>query len=118
LESEADLRRAAEALLKQTQYVAISLGGDGLWLTSRAEGFPVSVNTRPPAVSIQNPTGAGDALLAGLLWALQRGWNLEDASRWGVATGTCAAMKPGVEFGFCKEVEEVYARTFARRIKP
>ena len=117
LKIEADLCRAAGSFMQQgVQHAAISLGGEGLWLSARTQAAIINVHAHPPAVDIQNPTGAGDALLAGLLWALQNGWKLEEAARWGVATGTSAALKAGVEFGSRQEVEEIYARTFARRI--
>ncbi len=46
--------------------VALSLGADGLMLATEA----TQVWTKPPQVVAPNPVGAGDALVAGLLWAL------------------------------------------------
>ena len=85
--------------------VAISLGKEGLSLSTRSE----AVHARPPQVGAPGAAvGAGDALLAGLVWALSQGKSLEEASRWGVATGTAAAMRPGVEMGSRTDVENVY----------
>lgn len=85
--------------------VALSLGGDGLLLASSEE----AVWARPPAVSVRNPTGAGDALLAGIIWALGQGLALEDVARWGVAAGTASAMGEGVSVGTRTEVAKLYA---------
>jgi len=109
--TEAEINRAAAFFLQQgVERVAISLGGDGLHLSSTQQ----SVQARPPAVSIQNPTGAGDALLAGLLWAFMNGCTLAEAARWGVAAGTTAAQQPGVEFGTRQEVEMLYEAVITR----
>ena len=56
----------------------------------------------------RGPTGAGDALLAGIAWALERGVSLEKIARWGVASGTAAAVREGVGGGTCAEVEALY----------
>ena len=75
--------------------VALSMGANGLVLTTADE----AVWAKPPAVQVSNPTGAGDSLLAGVVWALQQGLPLADVARWGVATGTASAMRDGVSVG-------------------
>jgi len=98
---------AAEFFLRQgIELVALSLGADGLLLASK-EG---RVWARPPRVRAPNPTGAGDALLAGLIWAMVRGRPLEELARWGVAAGTVAAMREGVSVGTRAEVERLYEK--------
>jgi len=102
---EADMLSAVEFFLRRgIELVALSLGADGLLLASK-EG---TVWARPPRVRARNPVGAGDALLAGVAWALQRGLPLEEMARWGVATGTAAAMREGVSVGTRAEVEALY----------
>ena len=86
--------------------VALSLGVDGLMLASTE----VRVWARPPGVAVRNPVGAGDALVAGLIWALAEDLPLTEAARWGVAAGTAAAIREGVEVGTREEVEAVDAR--------
>ena len=56
----------------------------------------------------QSPVGAGDALLSGLIWALEHGLSLEEVARWGVAVGTAAAIQEGVGVGTRAEVEMLY----------
>lgn len=77
------------------QNVVISLGraralysdGEKIW---RAE---------PPVIDEHNPIGAGDALVAGLVWGLSQGYPGREASRWGVACGTAAASLNGTAMG-------------------
>lgn len=105
IRSDADAYAAAETFLRQgIELVALSLGADGLLLASKER----KVWARPPRVPVQHSTGAGDALLAGLAWALQQGLSLEEMARWSVAMGTAAAMREGVSFSSRAEVEAVY----------
>ena len=88
-------------LSQGTELVALSMGAEGLLLASRAR----AVWARPPRVTVRNPVGAGDALMAALAWALSRGASLEDMARWGVAAGTASAMRDRVGFDHRGEVE-------------
>jgi 1-phosphofructokinase family hexose kinase len=121
ISSDADALAAVEFFLRQgIELVALSLGADGLLLASKE----LAVRARPPCVQARNPVGAGDALLAGIASALagplaplragpehrrkEHVRSLEEIARWGVATGTAAAMQEGVSFGTRAEVEALY----------
>ncbi len=107
IHAEEDAARVADYFLRQgIRLVALSMGAQGLLLASREQVARV----RCPQVPAQNPTGAGDALLAGLIFALQRGLPLEDCARWGVAAGTVSAGRPDVSFGSLEEVEKLYTK--------
>jgi 1-phosphofructokinase len=81
-------------------FVALSLGPNGVMMGAGSQ----RVWARSPAVQAQNPVGAGDALVAGLLWAWARGLDLPDMARWGVASGTAAAVSAGVSVGTREDV--------------
>jgi 1-phosphofructokinase family hexose kinase len=103
--SNTDALQAAGFFLEQgIELVALSLGADGLLLASGQE----IVQAIPPQVQVRNSVGAGDALLAGVTWALKRALPLEEAALWGVAAGTAAAMREGVGVGSYSEVEVLY----------
>jgi 1-phosphofructokinase family hexose kinase len=107
-----DAQAAAQFLLDRgCELVALSLGADGLLLASRA----AAVRARPPLVQALNPVGAGDALLAGIAWALERGLSLEELARWGVASGTAAAIRDGTGSAPREEVEALYAQVQIER---
>ena len=107
IQTDTDARDAAYALLRHgAEYVALSLGVKGLLLVSAQQ----VVWAKPPLVQARNPVGAGDALLAGLAWALERELSQVEMARWGVAAGTAAAMQEGVSTGTRAEVEALYGK--------
>jgi 1-phosphofructokinase family hexose kinase len=115
IHSEADTLDAARFVLAQgIELAALSLGVDGLLLASEHE----AVWARPPAVRAQNAVGAGDALMAGIIWALARELPLDQVARWGVACGTTSATREGVSFGTYAEVEALYAQVQVDRRYP
>ena len=106
IQTDRDALDAACAFLDQgVEYVALSLGVKGLLLASAHE----VVRAEPPRIQARSPVGAGDALLAGLAWTLERDLALEEMARWGVAAGTAAAMHEGVSSGTLVEVKALYA---------
>jgi tagatose 6-phosphate kinase len=70
--------------------VVVSLGGDGL-LAVTGEG---TWHAAPPGLVAGNPTGAGDAVVAGLAHGLALGTPWPDRLRQAVALGTAAAAAP------------------------
>lgn len=70
----------------------------------------------PPAVEAVCPIGAGDALAAALVWALDAGESMMEALRWAVAAGTASAMLPGVRFASLEQTRAVYRRVELRRL--
>ncbi len=107
-------RDAANAFLKQgITHVALSLGAAGLLLATH-ESTAIAI---PPDVPVKNVTGAGDALLAGLAYALERSLPLAEQARWGVAAGTASAMHEGVGVVTRASVEQVYAGTTVNLIR-
>lgn len=101
LNTRRDLDRAGAIFMDMgVQIVAISLGAEGLYCCWDRSLLQSRQNTvLVPAEPIQggNPTGAGDALLAGLVYALENDLALPEAVRFAVACGTAAAQGPGVE---------------------
>ncbi len=107
IDSDAAARRAATFFLDQgIELVALSLGAEGLLLATHGQ----SARARPPQVRALNPVGAGDALLAGIAWALEQRLGLAELARWGVASGTAAAMRVGTDSAPRAEVEALYAQ--------
>ncbi len=105
VQSAESARQAAAFFLRQgVNYVALSMGAQGLLFAGRE----AMARVRPPVVPIGNPTGAGDSLLAGIVWALERGGSLLEAACWGVACGTAAAMQAGAGVGTFQEVEAIF----------
>ena len=100
-------QHAADFLLAQgVQWVALSVGADGMLLFHGEE----SVFVRAFELPVQTVVGVGDALLAGVIYALRRDLSIFDIARWGVAAGTAAAMTPGVGVGSFAEVSALFEK--------
>lgn len=83
------------------EVVVVSLGPAGAMLVTKNE----IIQATPPTVKKRSTVGAGDSMVAGIVWSLARGWELKDALRYGVATGTAATMNHGTELSKLKDVE-------------
>lgn len=83
-------KRPAESAGAGTVAVVVSLGPHGLLATGTGGTWAA----RPPGPVAGNPTGAGDAVVAGLVDGLVRGRDWPDLLRHGAAVGTAAAAAP------------------------
>lgn len=90
-----DVDDAARAIIfsGKCQVVVVSLGPGGAMLVTRDahEHIPA------PVVKKLSTVGAGDSMVAGMVWALQSGLDFSKMARWGVACGSAATMNPGAE---------------------
>ncbi|MBQ3705346.1 MAG: carbohydrate kinase family protein [Clostridia bacterium] len=92
IRSEEDLPRAAEALLARgLKSVFISLGAEGVYA---ADGACTGRIPCCPAQPV-NMTGAGDAMMAGMVWGFLRGESLPDIARLGAAAAALAVEGAG-----------------------
>lgn len=92
LDSPADVLAAAESLLAQgVQRLAVSMGGDGAVFVDQEE----ALLARPPRVTVRSTVGAGDAMVAGILYGLVHGLPLEDMARTATASGAHAVTRIG-----------------------
>ena len=69
-----------------------------------------------PHIKEQNPIGAGDALIGGLVWALTQGMPLIEALAWGVASGAATASLSGTEVGSRLLIEELLQQVHTEEI--
>ena len=80
---------AAAAFLEAgAQNVILSMGKDGAIVAGSGE----LLHLQPPAVTVKTAVGAGDAVVAGAVWALLQGLPVREVGLWGVTTGTVTAM--------------------------
>jgi tagatose 6-phosphate kinase len=83
-------RAAGELRAAGAAAVVVSLGGDGLLAVTGDGGW----HAAPPALVAGNPTGAGDAVVAGLALGLASGTPWPERLRQAAALGTAAAAAP------------------------
>jgi 6-phosphofructokinase 2 len=79
------------SLLDSSRYVVVSLGARGAVGISE-EGVYHAV---PPKVEVRSSAGAGVSLVAGMVWALSRGDELDEDLALGVACGTATTLNAG-----------------------
>ena len=72
--------------------VIVTLGADGceVWTDGQREHVPGA-----PATEVVDPTGCGDAFRGALLYALERGWTLQEAVRLGNRIGALKIASRG-----------------------
>ena len=75
------------------EVVVVSLGPQGALLVSK-EGFE---HIPAPMVQKQTTVGAGDSMVAGMVWALSQGKTLREMAQIGVACGSAATLNRGTE---------------------
>jgi len=95
---------AAELHAQGIAIVLVSLGEKGAFL-SDAQGCWVG---QTPKIAAQNPIGAGDAMVAGMVWRLAGGDAPQAALPWAMACGTAAASLPGTGMPSPALVKEFY----------
>lgn len=86
---------AAMEIIKRghCEVVVVSLGPQGALLATR-EGFE---HIPAPMVKKQTTVGAGDSMVAGMVWALGEGMSPRDMAQMGVACGSAATMNSGTQ---------------------
>lgn len=75
------------------------------------------VHALPPAVRIQNATGSGDLLVAGLVFALADGASMTDALRFGTAAAAAGAGRIEPDLDGRAEVDALAGRVVLREVE-
>ncbi len=111
--TEASLNDSVQKIIQagQAEIVVVSLGPRGAMLVNNE----ISEHVIPPTMPKKSTVGAGDSMVAGMVYALDRGERLEEVLQRGVATGTAATMNEGTELCRKEDVEEVYKHLIMRR---
>ena len=93
LTTQEAIKRAAVKLCRSgVRYAAVSLGSKGAILTDGEK----TVFAPPVPVTVITTLGAGDSMLAGLLYGLSQGESVFDSLRYGVAAGATCVKVGGV----------------------
>ncbi|OQP45603.1 1-phosphofructokinase family hexose kinase [Niastella populi] len=97
---------AAMEVIKQgsCEVMVVSMGATGALLVTRdgCEHVPT------PTVKKQSTVGAGDSMVAGMVWMLAQGKSISETVRFGVACGTAATMNPGTQLFKKEDVYRLY----------
>ncbi len=94
LVSQEDIRHAAVKLCREgIKHVVVSMGGEGALLTDGTK----TVFAPAVVVPVKSTVGAGDAMLAGILYGMEQGDDVFSALRYGIAAGAACVQNGGVE---------------------
>ena len=104
---------AAQIRSMGAESVVLSLGSRGA-IGAFREGL---FEALPPRVDALCPIGAGDAMVAGFVWAMRRKSKNADAMRWGVAAGTASAQLPGMALATMAQTQVIYQQVEVRRVE-
>lgn len=94
IQTPIDAERAAKILQQRgTRIVVIKMGAQGVYCATEAEQFFTSAFS----VNAIDTVAAGDAFNAGLAVAIAEGHSLQEAVRWGSASGALSTTKAGAQ---------------------
>lgn len=102
----------AEPLLDQVEHVVVSLGARGALGLSKKE----RIHAAPPKVSVRSSLGAGDALIGGLVFALDEGADFREALELGVSCGTASTLNSGYASCFQEDIYEIRKQVSMKNI--
>jgi 1-phosphofructokinase family hexose kinase len=110
--ADLDLASVASGLQEgATRLVVLTRGAQGLVLALGDERLVAF----PPGVPARSSVGAGDATMAGLLWAVSENCDPANLARRAAACGTAAAMQEGSGVGEAAQVRELLDRVEVRK---
>lgn len=97
----------AKQILNQDkcEVIVISMGSAGAMLVTT----DLCKQIVPPPVKRRSTVGAGDSMMAGIVLSLSKGWDIVEATKYGVACGTAATMNSGTELCKLDDVESLYS---------
>lgn len=108
---------AALDIIKQgkCEVVVVSLGPQGALLVTR-DGFE---HIPAPMVKKQSTVGAGDSMVAGMVWSLEQGNSFREMAQWGVACGTAATMNHGTQLFKLEDARRLFdwIQTYGERYR-
>ncbi|PQJ72402.1 1-phosphofructokinase family hexose kinase [Polaribacter butkevichii] len=85
------------------QYVVVSLGKDGAFIAHKNGIDYVSA----PVISVKSTIGAGDSMVAGLIYAITQNETPKNMLRWGVACGVSATLSEGSDLAHKINIDKI-----------
>ena len=103
-----EIKAAALQLIDEgrTEVVVVSLGGEGALLITKE----LTEHIQSPDVQVVSVVGAGDSLVAGVVYSLSSGRSLRESIQFGVAAGAAAVMNPERELCKREDTERLFKR--------
>lgn len=114
MEKETDVLRAIDELIAGgISEVIVSLGEKGSLVADKMRRLLV----RPPEVQVRSTVGAGDALVAGLVFAEAQGMPLQERARWATAVAAASVAQPGTQAGTSVDVAQLLPQVIIEELR-
>lgn len=106
IEDENQQEAAAVSIVDRgmSEIVVVSLGAAGALIVTR----DLCERLRAPSVIVKSKVGAGDSMVAGIVFMLAQEKSIHEAISYGVAAGAAAVMSPGTELAHKKPTDRLY----------
>lgn len=85
------------------EVMVVSLGAAGAMVITKDEVFQMV----PPVVKKKSTVGAGDSMVAGLVYSISSGKSYREALKFGIACGTAATLNEGTELFHKEDVDKL-----------
>jgi 6-phosphofructokinase 2 len=92
--------------------ILVSLGGEGAVLINDKEAFQFV----PPKLKIKSTVGAGDTMVAGIVYQLNKGKEISEAVKFGVACGSATTINSGMQLGTLAGAKKLLGRVKVKKI--
>ncbi|MFW5749764.1 MAG: 1-phosphofructokinase [Halanaerobium sp.] len=96
------IRKAAGLLDTGIEMIMLSLGKEGAVFITAAEKYKIE----PLKLDVKSTVGAGDAMVAGLAYALENELNLKEMLKTAAAASSATLIKDGTEMGSLKDLQK------------
>jgi 6-phosphofructokinase 2 len=102
-----EVPEAAQQAIKDgyAEIMVVSMGPDGAWLVTEDKRYFCEA----PQVEKRSTVGAGDSMVAGITYMLQKERPLREAIRFGVACGSAATMNEGTQLFKKEDAEKLFS---------
>lgn len=98
---------------RRVEFVCVSLGSEGALLVGR----DCVLFAPAPLVDVKTTIGAGDCLLAGLVWAFANHQSPQEALQLGVASGTASLLASGTGLSSPPDIQRLKAHTHVEHLE-
>ena len=114
LSSTDEIVRFSRELIRtyQIRSVLVSMGAKGALLITDEECF----HAGPVDVVVKSTVGAGDSMIAGMLYGIEQGLPLQEAFGYAAACGTLAVTKEGTQSFSLEEVKQMYEKVVVTKV--
>jgi 6-phosphofructokinase 2 len=93
----------AKPYLGLVEYIIVSAGARGVVGVSKDGCYHIT----PPKVKVRSSIGAGDSLVAGIVFVLSMGRSFEESLTLGVACGTASTLNPGNQLCMKEDIDVI-----------